>query len=71
VSQTLAARDFAESDEMPAAIKNLNDRDALEAALVAAKDYRQQPPIELKLPDYQGCYALTFAVKYADNTESI
>jgi hypothetical protein len=56
---------------MPIAFKNLNDRDALEAASVAAKDYRQQSPTELKLFDDQGCYALTFTAKYADDTESI
>jgi hypothetical protein len=66
----LADRDVSRNF-MPTAIKNLNNQDALEAALVAAKDYRQQTPIEIKLHDDQGCYALTFAVKYADNTESI
>lgn len=50
---------------MPTAFKNLNDVDALEASSVAAKDYRQQSPAK------QGCYALTFTAKYADDTESI
>lgn len=56
---------------MPTAFKNLNDQDALEAASVAAKDYRQQSPTELELFNNQGCHALTFTAKYADNTESI
>ena len=58
---------------MPTAFKNLNDRDALEAASIAAKDYRQQSPTELKLFEDQGCHALTFTAKFADhnnNTES-
>ena len=56
---------------MPTAFKNLSDRDALEAAGVAAKDYRQQSPTELELFNDQGLGALTFTAKYADDTESI
>jgi hypothetical protein len=53
-----------------ASIKNFNDRDALEAALVAAMDYRQHSPTKLKLHDDQGCNALTFLAKYADDSVS-
>ncbi|CAG7850045.1 SubName: Full=Uncharacterized protein {ECO:0000313/EMBL:CCA72780.1} [Serendipita indica DSM 11827] len=52
-------------------VEDLTGKEALESALIAARDYRKHKIRVLELNENQGCSSTTFVVDYEDQTKSI